>query len=223
MVGIFSPAFVTVSPFPLIRPVRRQRDDRHVSYRETVREEKAIQVCSKICKDPVRFISHAPADTSETAEEALKDRGVTAILFTKSLLLTYKKGKNRHYIMAILPAGEKLETRALSTLFSIPRPRFATPEEMVEACGSTPGSVSPLDVALTASPQPVAVVISTRIAGDSRLVVSAGSDSLTAIISGCDLMRICQHYFSQTIVGNISAKTMLPKIKRSVKAGSNAI
>ncbi|MDD5331420.1 MAG: YbaK/EbsC family protein [Candidatus Nanoarchaeia archaeon] len=96
------------------------------------------EIVSLLEKKQVDFevIEHPPAFTSE---DASKIRGSSLKMGTKAMVL--KTDKN--FIMAILSAAKKIDSKKLRELSNSQSLRFATPEEVEKITNCKVGSVPP--------------------------------------------------------------------------------
>lgn len=85
---------------------------------------------------PVTVLRHRPVFTSE---EAAAVRGVPLASGAKALVL--KAGER--FVMAIIPADRKLDSKKAREAFGVKALRFATREEVEELTGLQPGSIPP--------------------------------------------------------------------------------
>ena len=82
------------------------------------------------------FKEHEPVRTSE---EAAAVRGEDIKIGAKALLL---KADDR-FVMVVLSAAKRIDSKALKKIFSVKSLRFATSEEVEEKTGCEPGGVPP--------------------------------------------------------------------------------
>ena len=85
---------------------------------------------------PFSKLHHAPVYTSV---EAARVRGSSLHSGAKALILKGSKG----FVMAVIPANLPLDSRTLRKHLKSKRLRFATPEEVFEMTGLTPGAIPP--------------------------------------------------------------------------------
>jgi Ala-tRNA(Pro) deacylase len=85
---------------------------------------------------PYEYKEHAEVKTSE---EAAKMRGDDISIGAKALIL---KCDDR-FVMCVLSASLKLDSKKLKQILGIKSLRFATPEEVLEQSGCLPGGVPP--------------------------------------------------------------------------------
>jgi len=79
---------------------------------------------------------HEPTPTSQDSARA---RGEPLKIGAKALIVKAKQG----FIMAVLPADKKLDTKKLKIILGSKNLRFATQEELKEVTGLPPGAVPP--------------------------------------------------------------------------------
>src|SRR5262245_43867195 len=85
---------------------------------------------------PFTVLRHRPVFTSE---EAATVRGVPLASGAKALVL--KAGER--FVMAVVPADRKLDSKKAREAFGVKALRFATREEVEELTGLQPGSIPP--------------------------------------------------------------------------------
>lgn len=85
---------------------------------------------------PFTVLQHRPVFTSE---EAAAVRGVPLASGAKALVL--KVGER--FVMAVVPADRKLDSKKAREAFAVKSLRFATREEVEELTGLQPGSIPP--------------------------------------------------------------------------------
>jgi Ala-tRNA(Pro) deacylase len=83
-----------------------------------------------------QVLRHAPVYTSE---EAAAVRGTPLSSGAKALVM--KAGER--FVMLVLPADRKLESKLARQALGVKSLRFATKEEVLELTGLTPGSIPP--------------------------------------------------------------------------------
>ena len=83
-----------------------------------------------------QVLRHEPVYTSE---EAARVRGTPLASGAKALVC---KGEDR-FVMFVVPADRKLDSRAVRRVKGWRKLRFATREEVLELTGLTPGSIPP--------------------------------------------------------------------------------
>ena len=83
-----------------------------------------------------RVSHHAPVFTSE---EAAAIRGVSLACGAKALIMR----AGEEFVMAVIPADRKLDSKQLKQLRGVKSLRFATKEEVFELTGLLPGSIPP--------------------------------------------------------------------------------
>ena len=89
-------------------------------------------------KNNVDFIvkNHAPTLTSK---DSARERGEPLKIGAKALLV---KGKNG-FVLCVIPANRKLDTKKVKKVISSKKLRFATADELKELTGLVPGCVPP--------------------------------------------------------------------------------
>src|SRR5579872_1944280 len=86
---------------------------------------------------PFTVLRHAPVYTSE---EAAAVRGTSLASGAKALVV--KAGEE--FVLLVLPADRKLDSRKARTALGVKALRFATREEVEQLTGLQPGSIPPL-------------------------------------------------------------------------------
>jgi Ala-tRNA(Pro) deacylase len=84
----------------------------------------------------VTVLRHEPVFTSEQAAAV---RGTSLTSGAKALVV--KAGER--FVMLVVPADRKLDSRKARTSLGVKALRFATPEEVLELTGLKPGSIPP--------------------------------------------------------------------------------
>ena len=82
------------------------------------------------------FKEHEPVRTSE---EAATVRGDDIRIGAKAMVL---KADN-DFLMVVLSAAKKIDSKTLKEILGVKKLRFATPEEVMEKTGCIPGGVPP--------------------------------------------------------------------------------
>jgi Ala-tRNA(Pro) deacylase len=85
---------------------------------------------------PFTVLRHQPVFTSE---EAAAVRGVPLASGAKALVLKAGDG----FVLAVLPADRKLDSKKARAAFGVKAVRFATREEVEQLTGLQPGSIPP--------------------------------------------------------------------------------
>jgi Ala-tRNA(Pro) deacylase len=96
------------------------------------------RLCTKLDAANVPYVveEHAPVFTSAEAAEV---RGVAMASGAKALLVRVDAG----YVLCIMPADRKLDSKQVKKLLKVKSIRFATKEELLEITGLEPGAVPP--------------------------------------------------------------------------------
>ncbi len=83
-----------------------------------------------------QIINHPPTYTSE---ESAHYRGEPLKIGAKAMVLKVDSG----FIMAVLPADRKIDSKKLKEILNSTSLRFATPQELLTSTGLVPGAVPP--------------------------------------------------------------------------------
>jgi Ala-tRNA(Pro) deacylase len=123
-------------------------------------------------------MEHQPVFTSE---QAARVRGTPIMCGAKALVC--KTG--RRFSMFALPAGLKLDTRAVRSALRIQRLRFATETELTELTGLAPGCVPPFG-SLFGLP----TYCDNKLASNPSIYFSAGAHTVSVSMKFADYARI---------------------------------
>lgn len=130
---------------------------------------------------PYRTVEHSPTRTSEESAQA---RGQPLEVGGKALLLKI----NDEYRLFVLSAARKLDSTALKTHFATKRTRFATPEELAELTGLTPGAVPPFGRPVL----PFELYVDESILRNEIIAFNAGALTFSVIMSVADYLQIAK-------------------------------
>ena len=125
-----------------------------------------------------RVLRHEPVYTSE---EAAKMRGTPLASGAKALIC---KGQ-REFVMFVVPADRKLDSRAVRRAKSWRKLRFATGEEILELTGLTPGSIPPFG-SLFGLP----VLCDESLAMNEMINFNAGDHCVSVTMAYVDYIRV---------------------------------
>ena len=128
----------------------------------------------------VRFdvLRHQPVFTSE---EAAAVRGVPLSTGAKALICKV----DTSFVMFVIPADRKLDSKRIRQSLGIRALRFATPDELRELTGLVPGAVPPFG-SLFGLPTHCDV----RVAENERINFNAGDHSISVSMRWADYLRV---------------------------------
>ena len=121
---------------------------------------------------------HQPVFTSE---EAAAVRGVALSTGAKALICKVDVG----FVMLVIPADRKLDSKRVRQALGIHALRFATPEELKELTGLPPGAVPPFG-SLFGLP----TYCDARLAENERINFNAGVNSISVSLSYEDYLKV---------------------------------
>jgi Ala-tRNA(Pro) deacylase len=123
-------------------------------------------------------LEHEPVRTSE---EAARVRGTALEDGAKALVVR----ADDRYVHVVMPAHLKLDNAALRALLGTRKVRFATPDELLELTGCTPGAVPPFGNLFG-----LPVIVDEALAGRERIVFNAGSNAVSITMAATDFFRL---------------------------------
>ncbi|MBI2216344.1 MAG: hypothetical protein HYU51_03510 [Candidatus Rokubacteria bacterium] len=123
-------------------------------------------------------LEHEPVRTSE---EAARVRGTPLEDGAKALVVR----ADDRYVHVVLAAHLKLDNAALRALLGTRKVRFATPDELLQLTGCTPGAVPPFGNLFD-----LPVIADEALAGRERIVFNAGSNAVSITMSAVDFFRL---------------------------------
>lgn len=119
---------------------------------------------------------HSPTRTSE---ESAAVRGEQLAVGAKALLLK----TDEIFRLFVLPADRKLDSAAIKRELNVKKTRFASPEELLEMTGLTPGAVPPFGSPIL----PFELFADTGVGKDyDRVAFNAGALTVSIIMSATD-------------------------------------
>ncbi|MEE2681841.1 MAG: YbaK/EbsC family protein [Planctomycetota bacterium] len=127
---------------------------------------------------PHRHLRHEPTPTSE---DSARVRGEPLEVGGKALVLKV----DASFIVLVLSAARKLDSKRLRTSLGARKVRFATREELLDRTGLVPGSVPPFGEPLF----PLALVVDQSVLDNERIAFNAGSLEESIIMSVEDWRR----------------------------------
>ena len=130
---------------------------------------------------PHRHLQHEPTPTSE---DSARVRGEPLEVGGKALVLKV----DASFIVLVLSAARKLDSRRLRTALGARKIRFATREELFERTGLVPGSVPPFGEPLL----PLPLVVDRSVLENERIAFNAGSLEQSIIMSVEDWRRCAE-------------------------------
>jgi len=122
-----------------------------------------------------REVEHAPTRTSE---ESARARGEPLEIGAKALLVK----ADERFVLLVLSAARKLDSKKLRAALGTRATRFATPEELLELTGLVPGSVPPFGEPILAAP----LHVDRSVVANERVAFNAGSLTLSVIVARAD-------------------------------------
>ena len=128
---------------------------------------------------PYRFLEHAPTHTSEESAAA---RGEPLEIGAKALLL--KAGDE--FVLAVLSAARKLDSKAMAKQLGVKKIRFATAEELFARTGLVPGSVPPFGPPVLNVP----LHIDRSVTRNERTAFNAGSLTSSIVMQTADYLEL---------------------------------
>jgi len=128
----------------------------------------------------VRFdvLRHQPVFTSE---EAAAVRGVPLSTGAKALVCKV----DTRFVMFVIPADRKLDSKRIRQSLGIRALRFATPDELRELTGLAPGAVPPFG-SLFGLP----THCDARLAENERINFNAGDNSISVSLKSTDYFQV---------------------------------
>jgi prolyl-tRNA editing enzyme YbaK/EbsC (Cys-tRNA(Pro) deacylase) len=130
---------------------------------------------------PFREISHEPTHTSA---DSARMRGQDLRVGGKALLLKV----DDRFRLFVLSAARQLDSAAIKRHFGVKRLRFATPDELHELTGLTPGAVPPFGKPIL----PFELYLDESILENAIIAFNAGSLTTSVILPIDDYMRLAQ-------------------------------
>ena len=128
-----------------------------------------------------REVEHEPTHTSA---ESARARGEELKVGGKALVLKV----DDTFRLFVLSAAQQLDSGAIKRHFAAKWQRFATPEELHELTGLTPGAVPPFGRPML----PFDLFVDDSILENERIAFNAGSLTHSIIMSVKDYLRVAQ-------------------------------
>lgn len=158
----------------------------------------AQQISQKLQEQviPFRTISHLAVFTAEQADRYVREENFVR---TKNLFLT--TNKHNHYYLVLIEEHKRLDTKRFRQLIGTPRLTFASPAELQEKLGLTPGSVSPFGL-LNNRDHDVQLFVDRDVATAATIGCHPNDNTMTTILATGDLLRFLrQAGFSVQVIG----------------------
>jgi prolyl-tRNA editing enzyme YbaK/EbsC (Cys-tRNA(Pro) deacylase) len=130
---------------------------------------------------PHRHLHHEPTPTSE---DSARVRGEPLEFGGKALVLK----ADESFILLVLSAAKKLDSKRLRSTLGVRKVRFATREELFELTGLVPGSVPPFGEPLL----PLSLVVDQSVLANERIAFNAASLQESIIMSVEDWRRCAE-------------------------------
>jgi prolyl-tRNA editing enzyme YbaK/EbsC (Cys-tRNA(Pro) deacylase) len=121
---------------------------------------------------PWREVEHGPTRTSE---ESARARGEPLEIGAKALLVK----ADERFVLLVLSAARKLDSRKLRAALGTRTTRFATAEELLELTGLVPGSVPPFGEPVL----PLPLYVDRSLLANERVAFNAGSLTRSVIVA----------------------------------------
>jgi prolyl-tRNA editing enzyme YbaK/EbsC (Cys-tRNA(Pro) deacylase) len=128
---------------------------------------------------PFRKVQHAPTRTSE---ESARARGEPLEVGGKALLVKVGDG----FRLFVLSAALQFDSAAVRDHFGVKKTRFATPDELRDLAGLTPGSVPPFGRPIL----PFDLFVDPSVLANQRLAFNAGSLTDSIVMASADWARV---------------------------------
>lgn len=158
----------------------------------------AQQISQKLQEQgiPFRTISYLAVFTAEQADRYVREENFVR---TKNLFLT--TNKHNHYYLVLIEEHKRLDTKRFRQLTGTPRLTFASPAELQEKLGLTPGSVSPFGL-LNNRDHDVQLFVDRDVATAATIGCHPNDNTMTTILATGDLLRFLrQAGFSVQVIG----------------------
>jgi prolyl-tRNA editing enzyme YbaK/EbsC (Cys-tRNA(Pro) deacylase) len=126
-----------------------------------------------------REVEHEPTHTSE---ESARARGEELKIGGKAMVLKFEET----FCVFVLSAARKLDSTAIRHRFGVRHLRFATPDELFEMTGLTPGAVPPFGKPVL----PFDLYVDQSIVENERIAFNAGAHTLSIIMRVDDYLRL---------------------------------
>lgn len=121
-------------------------------------------------------------EATHTSEESARARGEDLRIGGKSMVLKFEET----FCVFVLSAARKLDSTAIRHRFGVRHLRFATPDELLELTGLTPGAVPPFGKPIL----PFDLYVDQSIVENERIAFNAGAHTLSIIMGVDDYLRL---------------------------------
>lgn len=141
-------------------------------------------------KNQIQYVSKRHAPTLTSADSA-RERGEPLKIGAKALLVKTDK----EFLLAVLPADRRLDTKALREIVHSKNIRFATAEELLNLTGLVPGSVPPFGNILG-----IKMFVDEALFREEYMAFNAGSLEISIKMKTADYKKIINpmiHSFSE--------------------------
>jgi len=129
---------------------------------------------------PFDLLRHAPVFTSE---EAALVRGTSLASGAKALVCK----ADQRFVMFVMPADRRLDSKLARATLGIKSLRFATREEVLELTGLTPGSIPPFGQLFG-----LTTICDNALAAEQRINFNAGDHSVSVSMLYADYAQVEQ-------------------------------
>lgn len=138
------------------------------------------RIAELLDKNQIQYVSkrHAPTLTSL---DSARERGEPLKIGAKALLVKTEK----EFLLAVLPADRRLDTKALRALVHSKNIRFATAEELAGLTGLVPGSLPPFGNILG-----IKMLVDNALFNEEYMAFNAGSLEISIKMRTADYRRV---------------------------------
>ena len=126
-------------------------------------------------------IIERPGRSGITSESAAEVTGVKIQQIIKTLLFI---GKKKNLAIVICQGNKRIDTKKLSEISGVKKPRMARPEELAEILGTVPGGTPPICL-----PENIPVFVDKGVMQQEFVVGSAGSEFVGIKLSPSDIVK----------------------------------
>lgn len=116
-----------------------------------------------------------------TSESAAKATGVKIEQIIKTLLFI---GEKKNQVIVICQGNKRVDTKKLSEISGLKKPRLANPQELKEILGTQPGGTPPIGL-----PENMPIFIDTEVMKQQFVIGSAGTEFIGLKISPSDIVK----------------------------------
>ena len=125
-----------------------------------------------------RLIEHVPVFTSQ---EAARVRGTPIEAGAKALVLL----AGDRFVQVVVPGDRRVDNARLRAALGVRTLRFATPEELLDVTGCTPGAVPPFGNLFG-----LPLLADDAVAGREEIAFNAGSNSVSMVMRAADFVAL---------------------------------